>query len=237
MVSKHFLTASVLGFALLVGGPGVNLFAGGHGGGGGGHGGGGGGHGGGYGHGGYGGGYGHGGYGGGYGYGRGYGYGGFYGGFYGGGLFYGDYLTGGGYPGYYAPNVYSPPAYYYYPDPGVSYASPRGSYTAPTTAYYYAPSAPTTTNSASIHVVLPDPQAKVQFDGNATTSTGSERYYHTPELAPGGSYQYKLRVSWMQDGTQVSQERTVSVTPGKTAEVVFARTVSQNAPAISSVVK
>jgi uncharacterized protein (TIGR03000 family) len=82
---------------------------------------------------------------------------------------------------------------------------------------------------------LPDPQATVLFDGRPTTSTGAERSYHTPDLAPGGSYQYKLRVTWMQDGNQVSQERVVSVTPGRTTDVVFSRLSSDNVPAVSVV--
>jgi uncharacterized protein (TIGR03000 family) len=212
----------------------LNVYGRGGGGGGGGRGGGGGGGGrGGFGGGGYGGGYGRGGYG--------YGGGGFYGGgFYGGGLFYGDYSTGGGYPGYFAPYAYPSypaPAYFTYPDSGVPYSAPRtSSYPpiAPAASYYY-PSAPAAipSTSASVHVVLPDPQAKVVFDGHATTSTGSERFYHTPELAKGGTYRYVLRVTWMQDGQPVTQEKTVSVTPGQTTDVVFIRTASQASPAVS----
>jgi uncharacterized protein (TIGR03000 family) len=232
MVSKHFLTRAALCLAVLLLATDANLFAGGRGGGGGGGGRGGGG---GYG-GGRGGGYGYGG-----GYGRGgFGYGGFYGGgFYGGGLFYGDYNTGGGYPGYYAPYAYPAPSYYY-ADP---YYAPRISSaqsTAPATSYYYAPSGtassvPAASNAASIHVVLPDPQATVLFDGRATTSTGADRYYHSPELAPGGSYKYQLRVTWTQDGRQVTQDRTVAVTPGQTTDVVFARVPSEGLPSVTTV--
>ena len=224
MVSKRFLTTAILGAVALLIVADANSFAGGRGGGGGGRGGGGG--------------YGHGGYGGGYGYGRGgYGYGGFYGGFYGGGLFYGDYLLGGGYPGYYAPYAYPAPTYYnadpYYPQRISAIPS-----TAPSITYYAGPSgtvvpAGPTAKSASIHVVLPDPQATVLFDGRPTTSTGSDRSYHTPDLAPGRSHQYKLRVTWMHDGNQVSQERIVSVTPGQTTDVVFSRLSSENVPTVS----
>ena len=233
MVSKHFLTRAALFVAVVFLATDASSFAGGRGGGGGGRGGGGG----------YGGG-GRGGYGGGgYGYGRaGYGYGGFYGGgFYGGGLFYGDYITGGGYPGYFAPYAYPAPSYYY-PDAGDPYYAPRissASSSAPTTSYYYAPSgtaaaAPPASSAASIHVILPNPQATVLFDGRTTTSTGAERYYHSPALAPGGSYKYQLRVTWTQDGRQVSEERTVAVTPGQTTDVVFGRTPSEVLPVVST---
>jgi uncharacterized protein (TIGR03000 family) len=225
MVSKHFLTAVVLCSTMLLFGPSANLFAG-HGGGGGGHGGGGGGHGG------YGGGYGGHGYGGyGYGgYGRGYGYGGYgYGGFYGGGLFYGDYLYGGGYPGYYAPYAY--PNYtpsYYYSDPGAPYASSRiSSYPTNMAPAVTAPAS----SKATIHVVLPDPNATVIFSGHKTTSTGTERVYHTPDLAPG-TYQYQLRATWMQDGQQMTRDQIVSAVPGKTTDVIFSPS-SDIAPAVS----
>jgi uncharacterized protein (TIGR03000 family) len=231
---------------------------GGHGGGGGGHGG----YGGGYGHGGYGGGYGHGGYGYGGGYGRGYGYGGYgyglggygyglggyglgYGGFYGGGLFYGDYNLGGGYPGYYAPNVYP------YPAPTYSYSGPAASYAAPgiasyppiaagsfspnaysSNSYYYPPMPTDAGSPATVHVTLPSPEATVVFDGHVTTSKGKDRYYQTPELKSAGSYQ--LRVSWMQDGKQMTEEKTVAVTPGQTADVVFTGRASEPAAAASA---
>lgn len=236
MVSKHFLIAGLLGAAALFIGTDASLYA--RGGGGGGHGGGGGGHGGG-GHGGYGGGYGRGGFG--------YG-GGFYGGgFYGGGLFYGDYLTGGGYPGYFSPYAYpAPTPYYSYTDPIAPYSSPRlatspsanPSYSynyAPFTAAELASRSAVAPKSATIHVVLPDPQATVLFDGRATTSTGSDRFYHSPALTPGGSYNYQLRVTWMQDGHEVTQEKTVAVTPGQTTDVVFGRTVSEGVRAVSVV--
>ncbi len=218
MVSKYFLTALVVSGSLLFSGADATLFARG-GGGGGGHGGGGGGHGG------YGGG-GRGGYGGG-GYGRGYGYGG---GFYGGGLFYGDYSTGGGYPGYFAPYAYPNRQSLLLPSSipvGPSYTPLISSYppTGAAPSYFATPFAP---RPAAIHVVLPDPQATVLFDGQKTSSTGGERLYNTPDLTPGESYHYKLRATWMQDGRQVTQEQTVAVTPGQTTEVVFSRATSES---------
>jgi uncharacterized protein (TIGR03000 family) len=227
-MSKHFLTTVALCAAILLIGADANLF------GGGGHGGGG--HGGGYGRGGY-------GYGGFYGGGF-YGYG--YGGFYGGGLFYGDYY-GGGYPGYYAPYGYPYLApSYSYTNPIVPNSAPRiasNPSSVPANPYYYPPltaaykwdkvPAPVVASQATIRVVLPDPQATVLFEGRTTTSTGSERLYHSPDLTSGRSYNYKLRVSWMQDGQQVTQERTIAVTPGQTTDVVFTRTLSEAGPAVS----
>ena len=99
-------------------------------------------------------------------------------------------------------------------------------------SYYYPPIA---SSIATIRVILPDPQATVVFDGRKTSSTGSERVYNTPDLTPGGSYEYQLQVSWMQDGKQVTQQRSVAVTPGKTTDVVFSRTAGEAVPAITSV--
>ena len=224
MVSKYFLIPTLLSAMLVVGSDG-DLFArgGGGGGGGGGHGGGGGGGGrGGYGGGGYGRGFG----GGGYGYG-GYGFGGglFYGG-YGGGLYYGDY--GGGYYPYSAP-VYAPPI-----APAMPYATPSTSYYYPPPPVALADSQPAAVAAApaSIHVIVPDPQATVLFDGKKTSTMGTDRLYTTPPLTHGGSYSYRLRVSWMQDGQQMNEERVVVANPGRTTEVVFSR--NEGTPAVSA---
>ena len=216
MVSKHFLTLAVLAAAGLVAGADPSLYGGG------------GGRSGAYGGAGIGGNYGNGT--GNYGLGRGY----WTGGFYGGGLFYGDYITGGGFPGYF---TYPYPAapYYSYDLP---YAAPYT--TTPRSSNYYDPAAAGSWGRAGspvvppipagIRVPLPDPKAKVVFDGHETTSTGSERNYTTPDLTPGPAYYYHLQVSWMQDGRPVTQERTVTVMPGETIEVVFTRSPSEAIP-------
>lgn len=136
-------------------------------------------------------------------------------GFYGGGLFYGDYLTGGGYPGFFAPYVY-PRSSYYYADPYTphvpAYAPPL-SFRVP----------PVSASPATIRVVLADPNATVLFDGRPTTSPGTERFFTTPDLTPGGSYHYQLRATWTQDGKQMTREQTIAVSPGRTSDVIFGR--------------
>jgi uncharacterized protein (TIGR03000 family) len=82
---------------------------------------------------------------------------------------------------------------------------------------------------ASVRVILPDPKATVLMDGNKTTSTGPERLYHTPELAPG-TYSYEISATWMQDGKEVTQVRTVPVTPGRTSVVNFTQPQSEALP-------
>lgn len=203
MLNKFLFVPAVLGVAgLVMGTDTVSARPSGHGGGhasvshGGGHPGGGGAH--------YGGGYSRGGYGygrGGYGYGgRGYGWGGWYGGYWPG--WYGDY----GYS--YAPDYYGDGGYY--PPP---YAQPMP----------YAQGNPIPANVAEVRVIVPDPQATVMFDGNATTQTGTDRLFNTPPLA--GTSQYHIRATWMQNGQPMSQERVVSVTPGHMAVVDFTHSV------------
>ena len=149
------------------------------------------------------------------------------GGYYGGGYHHGGYYGGGYYGGggFYAPGIFG--AY----DPWYdNYAYPRYSYydSAPATQYYaptipYAQPAPVVNSFANVRVILPDPQARVWFDGTATTSTGAERLFHTPALTMGSTYNYQIRASWMQDGREMTQNRTVSVAPGQSAMVDFSR--------------
>jgi len=75
------------------------------------------------------------------------------------------------------------------------------------------------TNAARIRVTLPDPQARVWVDGQQTSSTGMVRMFHTPELTSGGSY--RIKVSWMEGGREVTKERTCAVNPGQTASLDF----------------
>jgi len=160
-----------------------------------------------------------GGYGGGHvggGHGGGY-YGGHYGGHYGGGYFGGGYgYYGGlglyGYDPYYYPS-YSYPSYSYYSDPGVQNYEPG----------YATQSAPVVNDYANVRVILPDSQARVWFDGSATRQTGTDRLFNTPSLTMGSTYNYQVRATWIRDGREVTQERTVTVTPGQTALVDFSR--------------
>ena len=78
-------------------------------------------------------------------------------------------------------------------------------------------------NSAMIRVILPDPQAKVWFDGAPTQQMGPDRMFHSPPLQGTGSNVYRIRASWMQGGREVTQERTVNVTPGRMTLVDFVR--------------
>lgn len=143
-----------------------------------------------------------------YGYGDHYGYG---------------YGYGGLYGGAYWP-LFQPYGYGAYP-----YVNPYASYD-----YDYAPVAPYYTPSvsnyagsvasngtAAVEVILPDPQARVWFDGTLTLQTGTDRMFQTAVLSSAGTY--RIRAAWYAGGQQVSQERTVTVAPNQTAVVDFTR--------------
>jgi uncharacterized protein (TIGR03000 family) len=150
-------------------------------------------------------------------------YGGHGGGYYGGGFYGGGYYGGLGLYGY-DPwyDSYSYPRYSYYSAPAVQYYDPPAQYYDPPTQYY-APPAPVVNDYANVRVIVPDPQARVWFDGNGTSQGGADRLFHTPSLTMGSTYKYQIRASWMQGGREVTQERSVSVTPGQTAMVDFSR--------------
>jgi uncharacterized protein (TIGR03000 family) len=151
----------------------------------------------------------YGGYGGYGGYGRGYGWGW-------GGLGYGlGYGGWGGYGGY--SSGYSSPYYYsdYYTTPNYSYY--------PSTDFYSSQTPMVNNNSAMIRVIVPDPNAQIFLDGQRTSSTGNMRVYQTPPLAGAKTFSYQIRCVFMRNGQQVTEDRTVMITPGQTTTVDFSR--------------
>ncbi len=70
-----------------------------------------------------------------------------------------------------------------------------------------------------IRVVCPD-QAKVYFDGKATTSTGMNRTFDTPAL-PSGPCSYVVRCTWMENGVQVGRDITLTCNPNTVCTVDF----------------
>jgi uncharacterized protein (TIGR03000 family) len=73
---------------------------------------------------------------------------------------------------------------------------------------------------AEIIVVVPA-DAKLFFDGDATTQTGTERQFVTPPLKPGITFHYNLVARWKVDGKVVEQKRTVDVASGGRVRVNF----------------
>jgi uncharacterized protein (TIGR03000 family) len=233
MIHNKLLGASITCLAVLIFASGAEAQRGGHGGGG--HSGGGGHYGGSGGH--YGGHYG--GYGGHYG-----GYGGHYGGY---GSHYGGYGRGY-YPyyyhsyyrrpyygyGYYSPfylDFYYPYTYWYGPRNGRWYDW-NGGYYDPAYGSDAAPAQPTQPRNydeipaedrdkGRIVLILPNPEASVSIDNEATTQKGTERQYFSPSLDPGKEYHYTIRATWEQDGKKATKERTVAVQAGYQTVVNF----------------
>jgi len=158
-----------------------------------------------------------------YGWGAGYNYG--IGGYY-------NYPSYGGYGGYYD----SSPYYYNNPYPYPSYPQP----------YYYDPSQGYTNgstyrmdvinntaprdNRAHVHVTLPTPDAQLLFEGQKTSTTGSQRDFDTPALSPGSDYSYTITAKWSKDGQTVTQERHVAVHAGQNVVVDFTRAAQTATP-------
>jgi len=168
-----------------------------------------------------------GGYGNGY-YGNGY-YGGYGNGFYGnyGSPYYSGYRSGY----YYPSNSYVMPSYDYSYAPSYS-TSPSYSYgSSYQPSYSESSTQQSQPNNAQIRVLVPDPQAKVTFDGNPTQQTGTERWFYTPALQSGTNNTYRIRATWMQNGREMTQERVVNVNPGQGVTVEFRQTDGSQEPA------
>ena len=73
-------------------------------------------------------------------------------------------------------------------------------------------------NAATVVVTLPA-DAKLTIDGDATTSTSSERTFETPDLVAGKTYAYTLEATFQQDGKAVVVSKKVKIEAGKTATV------------------
>jgi uncharacterized protein (TIGR03000 family) len=97
----------------------------------------------------------------------------------------------------------------------------------PRDSFYFSPSMQTIDgeqlppDSASIRVILPNPEARVFFDGAATKQMGTDRWFHTPPLQASAQNRYKIRATWMEGGREMSQERDVSVAPNRISMVRF----------------
>jgi uncharacterized protein (TIGR03000 family) len=95
---------------------------------------------------------------------------------------------------------------------GATTAAPAAGYQ----SFYPAP--PDTTAHVTVHVPA---DARVWFDGAATTSTGAVREFQSPSLASGSQYTYDLRAQWNENGHTVEQTKKVAVTAGGRVRVDF----------------
>jgi uncharacterized protein (TIGR03000 family) len=68
--------------------------------------------------------------------------------------------------------------------------------------------------SALITLKVPE-NAEVWFSGTKTHANGTSRDYITPELNPGQSYSYRVRIIWEKDGRMHDETRKITVNPGQ----------------------
>lgn len=151
-----------------------------------------------------------------YGYGWGYGYGYYRWPYYntyfrGNGVGLGVGWAAGVYGAYAGYNPYVIPVY--------RYIAVRGDYAEPTSA-----------DSATIRVLVPDPLAKVWFDGNTTKTLGRDRVYYSARLTADSGDSYRIRAAWMSQGKEVVQEQVVEVRAGYVSVVDFTRPVQDTGP-------
>jgi uncharacterized protein (TIGR03000 family) len=160
---------------------------------------------------------------GGYGVRRGYASGGWYSGRSGIGYGYGGYgyypMVGSNYYGYtpyiyrseyrYAPSYAVPGAF----DSGRSSNEYRSLYP-PGTDLSMAPAG--NTGLLRVHTA---PSAQLWFDGTAMTQTGAVRSFSTPELQPGKTYTYEVKIRWLEDGKPVERTRNIDITAKSAVDV------------------
>jgi uncharacterized protein (TIGR03000 family) len=78
-----------------------------------------------------------------------------------------------------------------------------------------------------IRLHVPDQFADVTFNGHPVSSIGTARTYVTPNLEPGKSLSYTIKVSWLRGDQRMSHEAVVEARPGQINTVDFARAVSR----------
>jgi uncharacterized protein (TIGR03000 family) len=122
----------------------------------------------------------------------------------------------------YTPGAYdnSGPTYRY--RPSYSYTAYR--YVAPSRWVGTMPPQPASRqDDRTVHIQLRvPPDAKVWFDGEATTQRGEVRNFQSPSLDPAKQYSYEIRATWQQDGRPIEHTRRVRVRAGDRIRVNLA---------------
>jgi uncharacterized protein (TIGR03000 family) len=107
-----------------------------------------------------------------------------------------------------------------------------GSYTEGPGFFYSTRVAPATAPEeqvAYLHVRVSPPHAEISIEGSKTAQIGSSRLYVSPPLNQGENYTYDIRVSWQENGHEVTQTRKLPVRAGDRLSVVF-RAPANTAP-------
>jgi uncharacterized protein (TIGR03000 family) len=125
--------------------------------------------------------------------------------YYGGSYYSGQPYYGGSYYGS-QPYYSASPSYGTYSDGSYESAEPMG--------------------TLQVTVNVPRPDAKVTFNGVTSTSTGTSRNFETSYMAPGRPYNFDVHASWMENGKEVHQRRTITGQAGQSLTVDFGRDAS-----------
>lgn len=73
---------------------------------------------------------------------------------------------------------------------------------------------------AMMRVRLPAPRTKLEIQGAPIKVTDQEvRLFESPPLEPGKPYVYDVKATWMENGQELTRERSVKVLAGQTTEV------------------
>jgi len=129
---------------------------------------------------------------------------------------YGSYGYGGYYGDRYRYGAY-PRTYGYY-----DYPEYYDTYPATTQDYSYYPPETVTPSTAQIRILVPDPNARIWFNGAPTNQRGTNRVFTTPPLNDGYTHTYEIHARWMNaDGQAMDQTRNVEVQPGQAVNVNF----------------
>jgi uncharacterized protein (TIGR03000 family) len=70
-------------------------------------------------------------------------------------------------------------------------------------------------DTVNVRVMVPTREAKVWFESEATKQEGTDRFYTSPPLEKGRQYNYTIKASWMENGREVTREKTVPVRAGQ----------------------
>jgi uncharacterized protein (TIGR03000 family) len=151
------------------------------------------------------------------------------------GRFFFGFYPGFGYYGYPGYGYYGNSGYGYYGNSDYYSASPYyyENYVGPSYSYYTPPppvavdDTPMEDSSAHVQVIVPVADAQVWFDGTATKSKGTTRFFDTPPLDLSGSYRYAVRARWNEGGKEAGDERVVRVRAGKRYVVDFTQPAPQ----------
>lgn len=172
-------------------------------------------------------------------YGSPYAYGTYYSPYYGGvyspytyGTWYNSYPTYGNvyytYPGYassYGTTYWNPPVVgnTYYSAPvtySMATAQAQPGSSANYQSYYSGPNN-VDADKARVRVYLPTADAQLVVEGQAMTTTGTDRSFVSPSLQPGANYAYTLRATWKDGDREVSQGKQITVRAGQETVVRF----------------